>query len=426
MVSQRQDTVIKNSFGAAGNSTKAASATSSSSSRPTTASAISSLAAPGMRVRVFPYQAQDLAQVPGVNENEEAPFFGLLSKSADQQFQTDAAPNFVFDAPQTKAAQNDQWLARRVGNELHLFPAKGTFSFLKRVQTDRDLQTAMDRMKARDKLPVQDRKEWEASRATKPSATTEIDLAGATKRPYVRTGCEELDEENQYLQSLEDPSTRAEQKFGKEDPQFRKKRKLMEERILARKLDAAGSVPETAHEANFLKHTEDNEFDWDAEENDRFSDDEGNDGGEDENAAAELHPGDNTLADEEMFEKDDKYNAGEGNAVTRLDQMIKEEKDSEKAVDQVGGSDGPVRKMDQVAAAAPVDSKPLTIAEQIAKLFEKSNVVGIGEIMKALGIDGKTAKTSPKWRQTLDHLKANYTGSKNASGGFVFIKKTSK
>lgn len=77
-----------------------------------------------------------------------------------------------------------------------------------------------------------------------------------------------------------------------------------------RKLEA--DIPTTAAGANFLKHREDDEFDWDGEENDRFSDDDGNDGGADENAAMEPAMHADGLADADLIEKDEKYKVEEG------------------------------------------------------------------------------------------------------------------
>lgn len=66
-------------------------------------------------------------------------------------------------------------------------------------------------------------------------------------------------------------------------------------------------MPDHAGEANFIKKDDDDEFDWDAEEDDRFSDDEGNDGAEFVDGRAEMPEAPDGMAEQEMREKDEKY-----------------------------------------------------------------------------------------------------------------------
>lgn len=111
--------------------------------------------------------------------------------------------------------------------------------------------------------------------------------------------------------------------------------------------------------------------------------------------------------------------------------MLKEKEDNESAqlardVAEFGGLLSETSANLQKLIASSGDPEK-SLGETISDLFEKPkrSVVGIEEILKALKIDGKTEKTSAKWKQTMAHLKQFYVASKNASGGFVFSKKPS-
>ncbi|CAD7974934.1 unnamed protein product [Amoebophrya sp. A25] len=468
--------------------------------------------ASGLKVRVFAHDGADLAQIPILGSDAELFFKDMTSldlkksdasssysasapnknnfgggrglqkqrgeqasstspraQGAASTFMSGAFPNFVFDAKKTKSGSSTQWLAKRVDDELHLFPARSTFSFDKRVKGEADLQAAMQKMKEQEQRVAQDLKEWDETRKNKSTAVGGVlggmgdagAAAGAllggdagpsessvSKRPYVRTGCAELDEENKFLSLLEDPSQRAAQKFSKEDASFKKKRKLLQERMAYSKMES--NVPETAVATTFLKRGDDDEYDWDGEENDRFSDDEGNDGGEDDNIENAREMAGDMLADEDAAEKDAKYQpeGKDGAEFDRLSSILKredasgaaqlaqeldelsmmeleeEEAAAERRAAAAAASSSGTGAGGQSAAGSST-SAGTSVAEVVDRLFETRTVVSVNTLLSSLGIVTAADKQSDKWKDAKAHLKKHYTAQKN-NGQYVFTKKVQK